>query len=252
MSVPTQRLAEADSIVTQSINKVLEHYNQPPLSFLAELFDVNANLLCTFPEFDHYQPRIPELQKGLYCGPIIETTRGIPLTWPDGPGKRVLVYLRPETRDWEAIMQALIDTGCSVIAAIPGISETQKMRMTSPRCQIFDHGIHLASVLPECDLAINYAGHGYISAVLAAGVPMLLAPMHLEQFLLAQRVSQLGASVTINPESPPPVYRDLLAEMLAQPSLKQAAQNFAAKYHTFNQQTQQEMIVQLIMQVAQS
>lgn len=126
MPVPTERLAEADRIVTKSINTILEHYARPPLGFLAELFDVQANLLCTFPEFDHYQPRIPELQRGMYVGPIIETRQGEPLAWPDGIGKKVLVYLRPETRDWEAIMHALADTGCRVIAAIPGISESQK------------------------------------------------------------------------------------------------------------------------------
>lgn len=213
---------------------------------------MNANLLCTFPEFDHYQPRIPELQKGLYCGPIIETTRGIPLAWPDEAGKRVLVYLRPETRDWETIMQALIETGCSVIAAIPGISESQKMRMASSRCQIFSHGIHLASVLQECDLAINYAGHGYISAVLASGVPMLLVPMHLEQFLLAQRISSICAGVTINPETPAPDYHELIPSILANIDLKTGAQKFAEKYQQFDQNSQLESIIQLIESTAKS
>ena len=252
MPVPTERLAEADRIVTKSINTILEHYARPPLGFLAELFDVQANLLCTFPEFDHYQPRIPELQRGMYVGPIIETRQGEPLAWPDGIGKKVLVYLRPETRDWEAIMHALADTGCRVIAAIPGISESQKNRMESQRCRVYGHGVHLASLLPECDLAINYAGHGYISAVMAAGVPMLCVTMHLEQFLLAQRVSQMGAGVCINPDAPPPDYRQLIPSVLANAALKENAQQFSEKYRQFDQAAQMQSITNLIESTAKA
>ncbi len=250
MQAPMPRMIEADKLATDSINKVLERYGRPPIGSLAELFDVRANLLCTFPEFDHYQPRIPELQNGLYCGPIIETSRGDPITWPDTPGKKVLVYLRPETRDMEAILQSLVATGCTILAAIPGISEPFRKQLESAQCRIFDHGIHLASILPECDLAINYAGHGYVAAVLAAGVPMLLVPMHLEQFLLAQRVSNIGAGVTVNPDSPPPDYHQLIPAILANINLKQAARKFSEKYQQFDQASQLASIIQLIESAA--
>lgn len=246
MPVPAQRLAEADRIVTESINAVLQQYGKPPLEFVAELFDVRANLLCTFPEFDHYQPRIAELQRGLYPGPILETSRGIPLAWPDGTGKKVLVYLRPETRDCEAIMQALVDAGCRVLAAIPGVSPSYKMQMESTQCRIFDRGIHLASVLPDCDLAINYGGHGYISAVLAAGVPMLCVPMHLEQFLLSRHVANLGAGMIVNPEAPPPDYRQLIPSILTNTDIREGARKFAEKYRQFDQSAQIESIARLV------
>lgn len=252
MPAPIERLTESDRMVTANINTVLNHHNKPPLSCLTELFDVDANLFCTFPELDHYHPRIPEMQRGQYCGGIFEIKRGEPVGWPTGLGKKILVYLRPEVRDFEAVMQALAALDCQVLAIIPGISANLKARLETPRCNILTSNLRLESVIAECDLAISYAGHGFVSAMLMAGVPLLLLPTQLEQFLLARRVCEIGAGALINPELAPPDYRQLLTEMLAQPPLKQAAQKFAEKYSSLNQQSQLEMIVNLIEKVAQS
>lgn len=248
MPAPPQRLIESDRMVTHSINTVLSHYGKPPLGSLAELFDVSSNIFCTFPELDHYHPRIPEMQHGRYCGGMFETNRGEAVGWPEGAGKKILVYLRPEIRDFEAVMQALAALDCQVLAIVPGISANLKAKLETPGCKILTSGLQLAKVTATCDLAISYAGHGFVSAMLMAGVPLLLLPTQLEQFLLSRRVCEIGAGTLINPESAPPDYQKLLADMLANPALKQATVNFAAKYAAFNQQDQQKMIVQLIEQ----
>lgn len=250
MPVPPQRLIESDRMVTDSINTVLDHYGKPPLGSLAELFDVAANVFCTFPELDHYHPRIPEMQHGRYCGGMFEKNRGEAIHWPEATGKKILVYLRPDIRDFEIVMQALAALDCQVLAIVPGISTNLKAKLETPKCRILTSGLQLADVTVACDLAISYAGHGFVSAMLMAGVPLLLLPTHLEQFLLSRRICEIGAGVLINPESAAPDYKKLLADMLANAAFKQAATSFAAKYATFDQQDQQEMIVKLIEQVA--
>ncbi len=250
MPAPQERLVESDRMVTRHINTVLAHHGKAPLGSLAELFDVAANIFCTFPELDHYHPRIPEMQQGRYAGSMFETKHGEPIGWQGSTGKKILVYLRPEMRDFEAIMQALLALDCQVLAIVPGISTIQKAKLESSNCRILSNTVVLAGITTECDLAVSYAGHGFVSAMLMAGVPLLLLPSHLEQFLLSRRVCEIGAGTLINPEAAPPDYQKLLIEMLDNPSFKQAALNFSATYESFDQQAQQKMIVDLIARVA--
>ncbi|MCX7628598.1 MAG: hypothetical protein N2Z69_09365 [Methylophilaceae bacterium] len=249
MQVPRQRLVSSDRAVAQAASRVLARHGVPALGCLAELFDVRANLFCTFPELDHYQPRLPELQRGRYLGTLFELQRGEAVAWPDAPGKKVLVYLRPEVRDWEAVMRALANLGCAVLAYVPGIPERLRVALETPACRILPKPLRLGAVLPECDLAVSYAGHGYVSAVLMAGVPLLLLPVHLEQFLTARNVQAIGAGRLVNPEQAAPDYGALLSAMLADAELKQAARDFAAQYAQFDQSGQLDIIVDAIKQV---
>lgn len=243
LHVPAQRLADADHAVTRNIGRVLQHYGVAPLGGLAELFDLQLNLFCTFPELDHYQPRLVELQRGCYVGSVFTLQRGEPLAWPDGAGPRVLVYLRPEVRDWEVVLRTLARLGCAVLAIVPGIAQAQRAALETSRCRILHHAIRLDGVLAQCDLAVGYGGHGWVSAMLMAGVPQLLLPTHLEQFLTARNVQTLGAGRLVDPERPAPDYAALLRAMLEDESLKRAARDFAAKYAQFDPQRQQEIIV---------
>ncbi|GBG12760.1 two-component system sensor histidine kinase/response regulator [Novimethylophilus kurashikiensis] len=242
--VPVERLVEADRWVTRNINIVLDRYHRPPLRSVADLFDVAANLLCTFPELDHYAFRIAEMQRAFYVGSMIEA-KGKPVDWPDGDDPCVLVYLRPEVKALEPMMQALKAADCRIVAFIPGLSATQQAQWQSPNCRIVDELIKLDHLLPTCDLAINYAGHGFVSDVLMAGVPLLLMPMHLEQYLMGQRVMAIGAGIVTDMEGNSD-YPELVRKMLTDKSFKQAAAGFAAKYADFDPVAQRNMIVQTI------
>jgi UDP:flavonoid glycosyltransferase YjiC (YdhE family) len=242
--VSVERLAEADGWATRNINIVLERYQRPPLTCLADLFDVAANLLCTFPELDHYALRIAEMQRAFYVGSMIEA-KGKAVDWPDGDGPRVLVYLRPEVKGLEPMMEALKGAGCRVVAFIPDLSAALQTRWQSPRCRIVDDMLKLDHLLPTCDLAINYGGHGFVSDALMAGVPLLLMPMHLEQYLMGQRILSIGAGIVADQEGNAD-YPELVRKMLADKSFKQAATGFAAKYANFDPAAQRNMIVQTI------
>jgi UDP:flavonoid glycosyltransferase YjiC (YdhE family) len=249
MQVSPQRLVSSDHAAAQTASRVLGRYGASALGGLAELFDVKANLFCTFPELDHYQPRLVEMQRGRYLGTLFELRRGVTVTWPRTPGRRVLVYLRPEVRDFERVMQVLGGMDCAVLASVPGIAERQRAALETPRCRILCHPLRLEKLRDTCDLAISYGGHGFVSAMLMGGVPLLLLPVHLEQFLTAHNVQAIGAGRMVNPEQPPPDYAVLLPAMLEDARLKRAARDFAAKYAQFDQRRQQEIIVDAMEQV---
>ena len=69
-----------------------------------------------------------------------------------------------------------------------------------------------------------------------AGKPLLLLPTHLEQYLVARRVVDMGAGAVVSPEAPVGDLVPLIAELLSNPGYRQNAQAFAAKYAKFDQQ----------------
>jgi UDP:flavonoid glycosyltransferase YjiC (YdhE family) len=63
-----------------------------------------------------------------------------------------------------------------------------------------------------------------------------MLPGHLEQFMLARRVEEMGAGRLVNPEQPPGDLRAALADLIDNPVWRGNARAFAAKYAAFDQQ----------------
>ena len=87
----------------------------------------------------------------------------------------------------------------------------------------------------EADAAVTYASLATTTAFLLGGKPLLMLPGHLEQFLVARRVVDMGAGILVNPEQPPGDLSGALASLFANPGYRDNAQAFAAKYAAFDQ-----------------
>ena len=96
LNVLRERLENSDALVLNSMNKVLASYNVRPLANVSELFGVEENFICTFAELDHYSQREPVK----YWGASWITDMGPEVSWPEGEGKCVFVYLEPHERDF--------------------------------------------------------------------------------------------------------------------------------------------------------
>lgn len=106
------------------------------------------------------------------------------------------------------------------------------------------------SILPNCDLAICHAGHGTLAACLMAGVPLLLLPMQLEQYLASVRIKQLGAAKVVNIETKEsPDFSILIRDMLNNSEYQQKAKNFSDRYNKFDQTNQFKAMAVKINQV---
>jgi len=200
LNVPRNRLENSDVLVLDNMNMVLATHKIKPLASVGELFDIAENFLCTFAEMDHY----PQREPARYWGACWNMEMGQEVAWPDGEGKRVFVYLNPQSRDFAKVLEAIAALGLRAIVCAPGISDNQRWLYESPCIIVSAKPFRLDRLLADCDLAIGYAGHAMTAGMLMACVPLLLLPGHLEQFLLAARVEAMGAGIAVNPESPPP------------------------------------------------
>lgn len=245
LQVPAERLAATDAQALHSINAVLAYFAQPPLAYLAQLFQVAEDSLLTFPELDHYAQRGPAKYWGTLPAAV-----AVPPQWPDVAGPRLFAYLRPETPLLEPLLQMLHAYPAAVLIFAPGLAPALVERYSSPRLRFTPEPADLASVAQQADAAVTYASPAATIAFLMAGKPALMVPMHLEQYLMALRVQDMGAGLLLNPEQPPATLDGVLDRLLTDPALRSNVAAFATKYANFDQAQVMTHIVARIEELA--
>jgi UDP:flavonoid glycosyltransferase YjiC (YdhE family) len=228
--VPRERLEQSDERVLSTINSVLGKLNLRSLGALHELFDVDEDFLCTFPELDHYASR-PDAN---YQGPLFMREEGMVPVWPEHGHKRVYVYVRPDMRVFHPLAQHLSGAGHRVLWFAPGIDGDTVRRYQSRSLEFVREPVRLSSIAAEAEAAVLYGGHGTVSAMLLAGVPIAMYPMHVEQALVTGKVAKLGAGVTAQPHVPAAEVAAALAPVLQDDRYREKARAFAAKYAHFD------------------
>jgi UDP:flavonoid glycosyltransferase YjiC (YdhE family) len=130
-------------------------------------------------------------------------------TWaaPTFPGRddrpRVLVTLGTTVND-PAMLNELISSvataDVNVIVTLGAGSDVGAVDVDRTRVHPVSF-VPLARLLPGVDLVVSAAGTGTVLATLAAGLPMVLMPIHADQPWNAERAVQEGLAVAIsNPE----------------------------------------------------
>jgi len=239
VSLTPAKLLESEARALAVINAAAQKLKLPAMNALCDLFDVDANLLSTFPELDHY----PQRTGGEYVGPAINLTVGANFTWPEVPGPKVFVYLQAGFAHTEKIIAALASMPVCAVVHSPILDPTLIQKYSQPNLIFSTTPLHMGQASREADIAICNAGMGTISAMLLAGTPLLLFPTHQEQFLLANTVVHLGAAMLVADPGPQPDLKKWIMELITQPRFHQAAAAFQEKYRDFNQTQQLESIV---------
>lgn len=243
--VPAERLLANDQLALASINAVLESYGKSRLDTLARLFRVAEDSLLSFPELDHYAARGPARYWGMLPAAVAEDS-----TWPAVGGPRVFSYLRPETPHVEAALEALHGLSGSVLIYAPGLPAELVQRYAAPHLAFSPVPVDLNKVAHQADAGLTYASPAATVAFLMAGKPVLMIPGHLEQFLFAKRVEEMGAGLIQNPEQAPHDLAAMLGRVMREPRFRANAAAFAAKYANFDQNAVMTHIVARIGELA--
>ncbi len=243
--VSVEHLLAMDRQALASINAVLKSFGRPPLDTVAQLFEVAEDSLLSFPELDHYPARGPARYWGMLPAAVAEDS-----IWPAVAGPRVFSYLRPETPHLDAALQALDGLQGSVLIYAPGLSAELMQRYAAPHMAFSPVPVDLNKVARQADAGLTYASPAATVAFLMAGKPVLMMPGHLEQFLFARRVEEMGAGLLQNPEQPPQNLAAMLRQVLADRGLRANAAAFAAKYANFDQNAVMAHIVARIEELA--
>ncbi len=226
-----ERLHAIDNLALTSINAVLGRFGKAPLQGVGELFDVAEDTLLGFPELDHYAERGP----ARYWGNLPDAGVGGKPIWPELPGKRLFAYLRRECRHHEAALAALKELGQPTVVFFPDAPAATLAHFAAPHLAFSGAPLDLDATAAQADVAITYASLSTTTRFLLAGKPVLLLPFHLEQYLMARRVEEMGAGLLCDPEKPADDLPQKLRHVLFDPSFAANAAAFAAKYAAFPQ-----------------
>ena len=238
---PPEQLAALDASALASVNAALSNVGATPLAALQQQFETEEDFLCTFPELDAYGTR----PTSRYWGPRFRDDAGVSVHWPAGRGPRVLVYVKKELPQLDALISLLASSALRVIAFIPGLDEARRQRLQGPLRIVSTGPVRYGPLLDECDLYVSQAGTA-ATGVLMSGVPQLLFPAHYEQFLTATRIAQLGAGVGLLPAASAAEVADALRSVLGDARFKAAARAYAKRYPAYSPAEQQRRIVKRI------
>lgn len=223
LAADPQHIAQDEAEVLAAVNNVLDRFASPGLGRLSQLFAVNAQALFTLRELDNYSV----YRQADYRGPVPANPGAMP-EWPPGEGRRIFAYLR-RFDTLPALLTSLREAGQPTLIYMPQQPQDIVARFEGGNLHFSAEPLDMATVTQQCDLAVLHAGHGITAALLLAGKPMLLLPLHLEMQLTAQAVASLGAGL-MAPERKAAGMRQKLARLLEDPAFGVAAQVFAERY----------------------
>ncbi len=231
------RLVDSEERVRQTANEALFMLGAEPLASLREMLACDAELLCCFPDLDHY----PARAAGEYAGPVFSLGQGVAPAWPAGEGARVFAYLKPDYPGLERVLDALRDARCRVLAHVPGAARKTLQDYTSERMAFSAAPVDIEAARSGTDVAVGHGGVGMTTAMLLAGKPMLLLPTHMEQMMFARCAEQAGMAAVLQSQAVAGVARSL-KRLLLSAEAAQAARRFALAHAGYDQQATVELI----------
>jgi UDP:flavonoid glycosyltransferase YjiC (YdhE family) len=234
---PQQKLQLKDSEqqLLANMNHALIVHGGLAMQSVTELFKNCHQLLTTFAELDHY----PYRNNINYIGPIYSVSSGSEVLWTDTSQKKVFVYVWSGLPGLNRLMLALAELNIEVIAVIPGLSDEALLLFSQPHIRIFKETVRLSALLEYADLLITHSGFGTVSAFLKEGVPVMVIPDTLEQFLVGQCIERLGMGLVMGPRRNQESFKQTVSQLLnlqsnTHSSFREAVNKFAIKYQNYN------------------
>ena len=227
------RAAEVLDVINQAQKKL----KRPKLKSFMQAIETDADYLATFEELDHFPNRAEiEGRESKYYGGNFSIDKGENLKWNENVDHRVFAYIRPDAQGFKECMEALsmVSSKTDMIVSAPGIPAAIKQKLEKPHLRIIDGPVKFASILKDCDLGITHAGQGTCYAFAVHGVPQLLLPGHIEQFMFAKAAGRQKLGRGLAGKYTTQNVIELIKTLTTDPQYKEASQAFAEKYKKFN------------------
>lgn len=168
-----------------------------------------------------------------WYGPAFLSGNGEPPAWPPGDGPKVLAYLKTGHAAHGEVLAALAQEGCRVLCFLPEVAGGKAPPVRAPNLAYAPRPLALRAALAEAQLCVTHAGEATLAQSMLAGVPVLMLPMQLEQFLVGQGVANAGIGLNTAMLAQPVDWRRVVRHMLATPAYGQAAAAFARSRQSY-------------------
>lgn len=224
------RERDSEQRLLSNANEVLKALGCPEMTKVADIYEAESTLITGLPELDVYGAR-PD---GDYIGAINTLGHGVSPVWPSGGGARIFAYLKPHYSGFESILGALQRTDASVLVFAPGIAPAIARRFESANLAFSSKPLLMEAVREQCDLAICHAG-GTVDVILAAGKPLVLFPMQMEQTMTSRRFELAGCGAWLESGKSVAEIERVIRKVLGSQEIAAKARAYAERNRQFNQ-----------------
>jgi UDP:flavonoid glycosyltransferase YjiC (YdhE family) len=227
-SIDPAECVRSDERVRAPANKALSLIGAPVLPRLTALFDGVRCLAASLPELAHYPDHGGS---GLsLVGPSYVGDTGVAPDWPAGAGRRVFAYLSPGHADFEPLMAALRNAGVRAIVHAKGLAPDAARRLAGPSLRFESQPVQMDGAVRDADVVVSHASLGTVTAAALAGCAQLVLPNHMEQYMVARRVTESGIGLAVAPGTKGADYPKLLRALLEEPAFRSAAAALAQRH----------------------
>jgi hypothetical protein len=186
------READEDELVA-AINEALGPLGLPPLVALPQIYVRSGDLVRTLPLLDPYSDW---RDAGAYLPPVADFAGH-----SDGSGTDMFCYFSTTELANAGLVDALCACELPLRAFLPGVSDAVRARLASAEVRIEDAPVPIEEIVRTSRLILNSGQHGILCLALAAGIPQVCVPQHLEQLYHARRAESAGVARVIWPRS---------------------------------------------------
>jgi UDP:flavonoid glycosyltransferase YjiC (YdhE family) len=232
-----------DAQVLASANQGLALAGLPPLQRLTDLFQPVHQAIAALPELAHYAGYGPDT---FWAGPCYAGDAGVMPPWPAGQGPRVFAYLDPTHAEFNPLMAALRALQWPAVVHAPGLTAQAAQRLGGPQLHFSLQPVQLDAAMAQAMVAISHASAGTVTAAALAGRMQLGLPLHAEQLMTAERITQSGVGIAIPVGRSGNDFEALLRKLVDDPAHARAAQTLAERHHGATPQRMAETLADRI------
>jgi len=227
--VDKRRLELGEARVLATCNSILEAEGVASMAALHELTSGAEQLLVTWPELDPYASGADGRPGGHYWGTLPARSQGLPAVWADGDGPKVFAYLKGDYPSLQSVLQQLAKGPWRTLAHVPGVTPEQRRRFSNPRLSFSDGAVAMHEAVAQAEAVVCHSGAGTVATTLAAGLPLLLLPMQVEQMVLSLRVVESGAGALVRHAETGGKLRPALKRILGDCTMLERIRRLAAR-----------------------
>jgi UDP:flavonoid glycosyltransferase YjiC (YdhE family) len=240
------REQETEQRLLNNANEVMKALGAPEMTRVADIYEAESTLITGLPELDVYGPRAD----GEYIGAINTLAHGVSPRWPAGGVAKIFAYLKPHYSGFESIVAALVRTQASVLVFAPGVSPAVARRFESANLAFSSKPLIMEEVRQQCDLGVCHAG-GTIDVLLAAGKPLVLFPMQMEQTMTSRRFELAGCGAWLEQGKSVAEIERVFRKVLGSQEIAASARAYAERYAMFDHQHSMRSILDVCEKLLQ-
>lgn len=168
-----------------TVNRALAPLGFAPIDSLPQIYRRSGDLLRTLPMLDPYADR----RGGGYLPPVADYAR-----IGDGTGEELFCYFSTSEFENPALVEALANCGLPLRCFLPAAPPEVRARLEAVGAILEDRPVPVADIARRSRAVFNSGQHGILCLSLAAGLPQLCLPQHLEQLYHARRAEEAGVA----------------------------------------------------------